>query len=199
MKENIEEDIKRIKQRIEDVKEYLEYGLPYSEYLDLENSFDHILSDYKRALKENEELKSVKKECIFREDGAEECLWRCSNCNKEWLFYEGTPEDNELKYCPHCGAKVTKYENYIEGEIEVANKMEEDIKILENWLEELNELFNETHINNTKERKALDHILIDYKRALKENKVLKAFTKFIFQLDDKEEVKSQSLAKEQVE
>ena len=58
MKENsIEEDITRIKQRIEDVKEYIEYGLPYSEYLDLENSFDNILSDYKRALKENELLR----------------------------------------------------------------------------------------------------------------------------------------------
>ena len=58
MKENSEEDITRIKQRIEDVKEYIEYGLPYSEYLDLENSFDNILSDYKRVLKENEELNS---------------------------------------------------------------------------------------------------------------------------------------------
>lgn len=56
-KNSIEEDITRIKQRIEDVKEYIEYGLPYSEYLDLENSFDNILSDYKRVLKENEELK----------------------------------------------------------------------------------------------------------------------------------------------
>lgn len=57
MKENsIEEDITRVKQRIEDVKEYIEYGLSYSEYLDLENSFDNILSEYKRVLKENEEL-----------------------------------------------------------------------------------------------------------------------------------------------
>ena len=56
-KENsIEEDITRVKQRIEDVKEYIEYGLPYSEYLDLENSFDNILLAYKRVLKENEEL-----------------------------------------------------------------------------------------------------------------------------------------------
>ena len=39
---------------------------------------------------------------------------------------EGTPEDNELKYCPHCGAKVIKYESYIEGQIEIANKIEED-------------------------------------------------------------------------
>lgn len=58
MENSIEEDITRVKQRIEDVKEYIEYGLPYSEYLDLENSFDNILSDYKRVLKKNEELKN---------------------------------------------------------------------------------------------------------------------------------------------
>ena len=52
------------------------------------------------------------------------------------------------------------------------NSIEEDIKILENWLEELNELFNKTHVNNTRERKALEHILSDYKRVLKENEQL---------------------------
>lgn len=57
MENSIEEDITRVKQRIEDVKEYIEYGLSYSEYLDLENSFDNILSEYKRVLKENEELR----------------------------------------------------------------------------------------------------------------------------------------------
>ncbi len=51
--------------------------------------------------------------------------------------------------------------------------IKEDIKILENWLKELNELFKNTHINNTKERKALEHILSDYKRVLKENEQLK--------------------------
>lgn len=71
-------------------------------------------------------IEKLQKECIFREDGAEEGLWYCSNCHNEWLFYEGTPEDNYLKYCPHCGAKVIKYESYIEGKIEIANKMEED-------------------------------------------------------------------------
>ena len=83
----------------------------------------------RRVLKENEELnKKIKeqKECAFREDGTEECLWHCSNCHDEWLFYEGTPEENNLKYCPHCGAKVIKYESYIETEIEIANKMAKD-------------------------------------------------------------------------
>ena len=82
MKENsIEEDITRIKQRIEDVKEYIEYGLPYSEYLDLENSFDNILSDYKRVLKENEELNN-----------------RCKNLDEEAQAYvEELMGDSTLK------------------------------------------------------------------------------------------------------
>ena len=92
------------------------------------NLTDIILSDYKRVLKENEEKNKIKeqKECTFREYGAEEGLWYCSNCHDEWLFYEGTPEENNLKYCPHCGAKVIKYESYIETEIEIANKMAKD-------------------------------------------------------------------------
>lgn len=56
MENSIEEDITRVKQQIEDVKGYIEYGLPYSEYLDLENSFDNILSAYKRVLKEKNRL-----------------------------------------------------------------------------------------------------------------------------------------------
>lgn len=46
----------------------------------------------------------------------------------------------------------------------------EDIEILETWLEELNELFNKTHINNTKERNALYNILSDYKKLQEEFK-----------------------------
>ena len=53
------------------------------------------------------------------------------------------------------------------------NSIEKDIKILETWLEELNELFNKNHINNTKERNALYNILSDYKRVLKENEKYK--------------------------
>lgn len=92
-------------------------------------AIDTVLKLIKKLQKENEELnKKIKeqKECAFREDGTEECLWYCSNCHDEWLFYEGTPEENNLKYCPHCGAKVIKYESYIETEIEIANKMAKD-------------------------------------------------------------------------
>lgn len=104
IKENsIEEDITRVKQRIEDVKEYIEYGLPYSEYLDLENSFDNILSDYKRVLKENEELtisnKEIDKECSRLEEKEVKLI----NENEHYkdliyaleIYYDITEEDLE--------------------------------------------------------------------------------------------------------
>lgn len=136
MKENsIEEDIKILEEMIENANiENMDMNDCFGgEHID---AIEHVLSDYKRVLemnevllKENEELnKKTKeqKECTFREGGTEECLWHCSNCHDEWLFYEGTPEENNLKYCPHCGAKVIKYESYIETEIEIANKMVKD-------------------------------------------------------------------------
>ena len=136
MKENsIEEDIKILEEMIENANiENMDMNDCFGgEHID---AIEHVLSDYKRVLemnevllKENEELnKKTKeqKECTFREGGTEECLWHCSNCHDEWLFYEGTPEENNLKYCPHCGAKVIKYESYIETEIEIANKMAKD-------------------------------------------------------------------------
>lgn len=124
MENSIEKDIKILENFINWLKNDFEYNSGNEI-----KAIEHILSDYKRELKENEELnKKIKeqKECAFREDGTEECLWYCSNCHAEWLFYEGTPEENNLKYCPHCGAKVIKYESYIETKIEIANKMAKD-------------------------------------------------------------------------
>lgn len=119
MKENEEiTNLERFELLIEDCKGHRElYGESFVGEYDIE-IMQHILSDYKRVLKENEEKNKIKeqKECTFREYGAEEGLWYCSNCHDEWLFYEGTPEENNLKYCPHCGAKVIKYESYIESE-----------------------------------------------------------------------------------
>ena len=41
---NKEENIQKIQDQIDKVKEYLEYGMPYSEYLDLQLSFDDIVN-----------------------------------------------------------------------------------------------------------------------------------------------------------
>ena len=32
--------------------------------------------------------------------------YTCSACHCEWVCYDGTPEDNNMRYCPECGAKM---------------------------------------------------------------------------------------------
>lgn len=51
--------------------------------------------------------------------------------------------------------------------------MEEDIKLLKEWLIQLNELFEKTKINNTKERKSLENLIKGYKKLEVENEELK--------------------------
>lgn len=63
MKENSEEDIKNIEEIIELSKEEIDAkDENITAILDIEDliSLEHILSDYKRVLKENEELLEVK-------------------------------------------------------------------------------------------------------------------------------------------
>ena len=32
--------------------------------------------------------------------------YKCSNCNEVWCINDGTPEENEMNYCQHCGSKM---------------------------------------------------------------------------------------------
>ena len=36
----------------------------------------------------------------------EESLYSCSACGTEWITIEGTPKENDMDFCPHCGAKM---------------------------------------------------------------------------------------------
>lgn len=42
--------------------------------------------------------------------------WRCTHCielgkNDWWKLNEGTPQDNHMDFCPHCGAKMQEAES----------------------------------------------------------------------------------------
>lgn len=32
--------------------------------------------------------------------------WQCSACGCEWYLADGNPEENNMHYCPECGAKM---------------------------------------------------------------------------------------------
>lgn len=32
--------------------------------------------------------------------------YECSQCGEPWTLIEGTPEENNMKFCPNCGARL---------------------------------------------------------------------------------------------
>ena len=53
--------------------------------------------------------------CIYTLVEPDWSTWECSNCKDLWTLTNGTPEDNHMNYCPHCGYRIV--ENKIETEI----------------------------------------------------------------------------------
>ena len=35
-----------------------------------------------------------------------DATWVCSECGNEWVLIDGTPLDNQMNYCPKCGARM---------------------------------------------------------------------------------------------
>lgn len=40
----------------------------------------------------------------------EEGCYSCSVCGNPWIIIDGTPQDNEMYFCPNCGAKMDEKE-----------------------------------------------------------------------------------------
>ncbi|MBQ2176831.1 MAG: hypothetical protein II453_17875 [Alphaproteobacteria bacterium] len=43
---------------------------------------------------------------IASEDYDGDVYYTCSVCEEPWVTIEGTPQENRMRYCPHCGAKM---------------------------------------------------------------------------------------------
>lgn len=43
---------------------------------------------------------------IEKEDYNLDTYYDCSVCGESWMTVEGTPWQNGMNYCPHCGAKM---------------------------------------------------------------------------------------------
>ena len=40
------------------------------------------------------------------EDSWGDCHYQCTECGEEWNLEAGTPAENNMNYCPNCGAKM---------------------------------------------------------------------------------------------
>ena len=50
------------------------------------------------------ERKTGKWETVEGWDG--DVLYRCSECGTEFVLIDGTPKENDYRFCPHCGADM---------------------------------------------------------------------------------------------
>ena len=37
--------------------------------------------------------------------------WVCSVCGEPWTLIDGTPKENNMNFCPNCGAKMTEVQD----------------------------------------------------------------------------------------
>ena len=94
------------------------------EYIDLEeavatlkrNSLKCFNSYYKGYVNAIEDLADIPAADVapvrhgYWIEQCEESLYSCSACGSEWVTIEGTPEENDMDFCPHCGAKMDEKE-----------------------------------------------------------------------------------------
>lgn len=44
--------------------------------------------------------------CVWREFESDDCDWWDTGCAHAYTIIEGTPLENEMKYCTYCGKEI---------------------------------------------------------------------------------------------
>lgn len=64
-----------------------------------------------KALREAEEIAKVGRwEPTDMGGGEPDEAYVCSCCGEPWVLCEGTPDENNMNYCPNCGARMIEEE-----------------------------------------------------------------------------------------
>lgn len=59
-----------------------------------------------------EELRPVVRgEWVETEMYYDDYAWVCSVCGEPWTLVDGTPSENNMNYCPNCGAEMRRRTN----------------------------------------------------------------------------------------
>ena len=71
-----------------------------------------LTADKKRLERQLEQsVKRGKWEEISEYNGWGDTHYRCSVCGEEWYLEDGTPKQNNMNFCPRCGADMRKGES----------------------------------------------------------------------------------------
>lgn len=73
------------------------------------NALNEIMSKlhrkYRNALEEIIE-EVTRDTCTYEQIEEDYNVWHCNKCKCDWCLEEGTPKDNNMNYCPECGARI---------------------------------------------------------------------------------------------
>ena len=65
------------------------------------------LGGLKEALEAVESLPERKKgKWLHNPNEYDDDTYECSRCGEPWTLIEGTPKENNMNYCPNCGANM---------------------------------------------------------------------------------------------
>ena len=43
---------------------------------------------------------------VYKPNEYDDNTYECSQCGEPWTLIDGTPEENNMKFCPNCGAEL---------------------------------------------------------------------------------------------
>ena len=70
--------------------------------------------------------KAWRGEWQYHPEDYDELTWTCSRCGEVWTLIDGTPDDNNMDFCPACGSPMT--DEAVDMVMERLNKLEETKK-----------------------------------------------------------------------
>lgn len=74
--------------------------------LDREDALWMTISALRPVSREQME-KMWRGEWQYHPEDYDELTWTCSKCGEVWTLIDGTPDDNNMDFCPSCGAPMT--------------------------------------------------------------------------------------------
>lgn len=83
---------------------------------DFTEGYNFAVGEYKEKIKamKSEDVQPVKRgewEELTDYGGWGDTHYRCSVCGEEWYLEDGKPKDNNMNFCPRCGARMDGEQN----------------------------------------------------------------------------------------
>ena len=81
--------------------ELFEKGLAWHEF---RRGFDFAMEFVQEAPSAEPERKTGR--WLYKPNEYDDDTYECSQCGEPWTLIDGTPKENNMNYCPNCGAEM---------------------------------------------------------------------------------------------